>query len=48
LELDLALYMSWSFFSIINGLRWEMILIFVDIGGIVEHHCLNVIFKMTY
>ena len=25
-------------------LRWEVIVRFVDIGGIVEHHCLNFLF----
>ena len=24
-----------------NGLRWDVILRFVDIGGIVDHRCLN-------
>jgi len=27
-----------------NELRWEVIVRFVDIGGIVVHHCLNVLF----
>jgi hypothetical protein len=24
-----------------NDLRWEVIVCFIDIGGIVDHHCLN-------
>ena len=32
------------FFSSLNGLRSEVIVRFVDIGGIVDHHCLNVLF----
>jgi hypothetical protein len=27
-----------------NGLRWELIVSFVDIEGIVFHHCLNLFF----
>jgi hypothetical protein len=27
-----------------NDLRWEVIVAFVDIGGIVDHHCLNFLF----
>ena len=36
-------YMSWSFLEFI-GLRWEVIVHFVDIGGIVYHHCLDFLF----
>jgi hypothetical protein len=32
----------WSFFAFI-GLRW-LIVHFVDIDGIVDHHCLNFLF----
>ena len=28
-------------FFVFSGLRWEAIVHFVDIGGIVDHHCLN-------
>ena len=29
-------------------LRWEMIVCFVDIGGIVDHHCLNFLSLFTW
>jgi hypothetical protein len=29
------------FFDLFNGLRWEVIVCFVDIGGIVDHCCLH-------
>jgi hypothetical protein len=32
------------FFSSLNGLRSEVIVRFVDIGGIVDHHCLIFLF----
>jgi hypothetical protein len=28
-------------FVVLNDLRWEVIIHFVDIGGIADHHCLN-------
>jgi hypothetical protein len=28
-------------FFVLNSLRWEVIICFADIGGIVDHHCLN-------
>jgi hypothetical protein len=28
-------------YFVFNSLRWEVIVYFVDIGGIVAHHCLN-------
>ena len=30
--------------KIYTDLRWEVIVCFVDIGGIVDHHCLNFLF----
>jgi hypothetical protein len=35
-------------FSMFICLRWEMIVHFVDIGGIVDHQCLNFLFNKTY
>ena len=29
------------FFLMFNKLRWAVVVCFVDIGGIVDHHCLN-------
>ena len=34
--------MSWTFF-VFSELRGEVIVYFVDIGGMVDHHCLEVI-----
>ena len=31
-------------FSMLNELRWEAIVRFVDIGGIINYHCLNFLF----
>ena len=31
-------------YSMFNDLRWEIIICFVDIGGVVDHHCLNILF----
>jgi hypothetical protein len=39
-ELDFQCYMSWSFFML-KDLRFEMIVRFLDIGGIIDHHCLT-------
>ena len=33
---------------VFDDLRWEVIVCFVDIGGIVDHHCLNLLFIMAY
>ena len=33
-----------SLIFVFNELRWEVIVCFVDIGGIVDHHCLNFLF----
>ena len=29
---------------VFSELRWQMIVCFVDIGGIVDHHCLDFLF----
>jgi hypothetical protein len=29
------------FFFVLDGFRWEVSVHFVDIDGIVDHHCLN-------
>jgi hypothetical protein len=31
-------------YFVFNGLRWEAVVYFVDIGGIVAHHCINFLF----
>jgi hypothetical protein len=31
-------------FFVFGDLRWDVIVCFVDIGGIVDHHCLNCLF----
>ena len=31
-------------FFVFNDLRWDVIVPFVDIGGIEDHHCLNFLF----
>ena len=41
----LILCMLWSFF-VFSGFRWEVVVRFVDIGGIVDHLCLNFIFSL--
>ena len=46
-ELDFQCHMSWSFF-VFNGLRWEVIIHFVDIGGIVYYQCLNFLFNKAF
>ena len=43
MNLDFQGYMSW-YFSVFNELRREVFVRFVDIGGIVNHHCLNFLF----
>ena len=42
-DLNFERHMSWSFF-VLSEWRGEMIVGFVDIGGIVDHHCLNFLF----
>ena len=32
----------------LNGLRWDVIVLFVVIGGIVVHHCLNFFFHYLF
>jgi hypothetical protein len=39
-DMDIQSYKWWSF-CVFNGLRLVVIVRFVDIGGIVDHHCLN-------
>jgi hypothetical protein len=34
------------FFLMFNDLRWGVAVCFVDIGGIIDHHCLNSLFTM--
>ena len=31
-------------FMVLNGLMREVVVCFVDIGGIIDHHCLNFLF----
>ena len=47
LGLDFQRHMPWSFF-VFRELRWEVIVRFVDIGGLVDHHCLNFLFITFY
>jgi hypothetical protein len=42
-DLDFQHHMSWSFLMF-NEFRGEVIVRFVDIGGIVDHHYLKVFF----
>ena len=35
-------------FFVFSALRWEVIVRFIDIGGIDDHHCLNFLFVMRY
>ena len=42
-ELDFLRHMSWSFLMF-NDLKWAVAVRFVDIGGIVDRHCLNFLF----
>jgi hypothetical protein len=34
-------HMSWLSFFAFSGSEWDMIVSFVDIGGIIDEHCLN-------
>jgi hypothetical protein len=36
------------FCILVDGLRWEVVVHFVDIGGIVDHQCLNFLFINYY
>jgi hypothetical protein len=40
-NLDFQCHISWSPLFVLSKLRLEVIVNFVDIGGIVDHHCLN-------
>ena len=39
-------HISWFFFLVLNCLRWKVVVCFVDIGGINDHHCLNFVFAI--
>ena len=41
-----VIIMSWVFF-VLKALKWEIVDRFVDIGGIVDNHCLNFLFIIT-
>jgi hypothetical protein len=41
-DMDFQRHMVWHFFAF-NDLRWKIIVRFVDIGGIVDHHYSNII-----
>ena len=47
LSQDLKCHMSWSCFMF-SGLRWEVDVHSLDIGGIVDHHCIKFFFIMIY
>ena len=36
------------FFFVLNSFRWEVVVGFVDNGGIVDYHCLNFLFIILY
>ena len=42
-DLDFRHNMSWSLF-VLNDLNQEVVFRFADTGGIVDHHCLNLLF----
>jgi hypothetical protein len=42
-EVDFQRYMPWYCF-VFSELRRELVVHFVDIGGIVDNHCLNCLF----
>jgi hypothetical protein len=46
-DLDLQRHMSWLFCVQWVQLRWEVIVCFVDIGGIDDHHCLHFLFVFS-
>jgi hypothetical protein len=35
-------------FFVFNGLKWEVVVYFVDIGEIVDHHWLNFLFILIW
>jgi hypothetical protein len=35
-------------FNMISELKWKLIFLFVDNGGIIDHHCLNILFINNY
>ena len=41
LQLDFKRHTSWSFDFMLKDLRWEVIVRFVDIDEMVDHHCLQ-------
>ena len=43
---DLIANVTWTVFMF-NELKWEMIVLFVDIDRIVDYHCLNFLFIMA-
>ena len=45
--LDFQHHMSWSLFCSVSE-RWEVIVRFIDIDGIVDHHWLNFLFITIY
>ena len=46
-DLDFKHHMSWSLF-VFSKLRLDVIISFVDTVGIVDHHCLNFLFIISY
>jgi hypothetical protein len=44
--LDLHQHTPWCAF-VVNDLMGELVHRFVDIGGIVDHHCLNFVFVLS-
>ena len=45
-DLDFQRRMAWSFLFVFSELRWEVIVCFVNISGMVAHHCLIFLFIM--
>jgi hypothetical protein len=45
-ELSLSIYHVLFMYSMVWG--WEVVVCFVDIGGIADHHCLNFLFILPY
>lgn len=46
-DLDFLHHMLWSFYTF-SELRWEMIVRFVDIIGIVDHNCISFLFIILH
>ena len=46
-NLDFQRHICLGLFTL-NGLRWEVLVRFVDIGWIVDHHCLNFILYVQW